>query len=122
MRTPHAGDDRASAWLRPPEIIAAEQRILTLADALLVWLREVDITPEYREKMALFFTHESKRNPGLAQDDGIADDLSVTKMWLLEKMDPDANRFLVELLRAAWDLRCWRCHHGEITTVERNRL
>lgn len=113
------GDDRRSAWNRAPEIVAAEQRILTYADALLTWLRKEDFSADqkFTESLDAFFTHVSQRNPGLME---ISD--GVTSKWILEKLDPDANRFFLDLLRSAWELRCWRQRHGEITLEERDRL
>jgi hypothetical protein len=116
MDTP--GDDTRSAWNRGPEIIAAEQRILTYADALLTWMRSIDLGP-VEDKYAAFFTHESYFNPAVEQ---IEHPVGTTKQWLLDKLDPDTNRFFLELLRAAWERRCWRTHYGEITSEERDRL
>lgn len=113
-------DNRRSAWNRGPEIIAHEQQILTLADALLTWMRQrADLgTLLHDEKYSIFFTHElpkSNFNP-FGQPVGAE---GVSKQWLLEKMDPDANRFFAELLRAAWHRRHWREHYGEITQKEK---
>ncbi len=113
------GDNARSAWNRGPEIIAAEQRILTYADALLTWMRRENLGPEFESKAAAFFTHQTTRNPGLTQIEYPA---GTTKQWVLEKLDPDSNRFFIELLRAAWELRCWRAHYHEITVEERDQL
>lgn len=108
------GDDRRSAYSRGPEIIAAEQRVLVLADGLLTWMRHVDVGDHaWTDRLAAFFTHQSRRNPG-------GEVIGTTEQLVLEKMDPDANRLLVELLRAAWELRCWQTHYGEITARERD--
>lgn len=113
-------DERRSAWHRPPEIIAAEQRILTYADGLLTFMRseKTDVLSEAQGSIA-FFTHSM--GTGLAPNP-FGKPYGVTKKYLLERMDPDNNRLLAELLRAAWDLRCWRAHHGEITAAERDAL
>ena len=108
-----------SAWNRAPEIIAAERRILTYADALLTWMRREDfsVDAKFTESLDAFFTHTSQRNPGLSPiNEG------TTSKWILEKLDPDANRFFLDLLRSAWELRCWRQRSGEITLEERDRL
>jgi hypothetical protein len=117
MPSQHPGDDGRSAWNRGPEIIAAEQRILTYADALLSWCRASTFDTQYMVKLADFFTHTRKYNPG-----GEPVPMGETTAWMLERLDPDANRFLVELMRAAWELRCWKERYGEITKEEKDRL
>jgi len=109
----HPGDDAQSAWNRGPEILAAEQHILTYADALLTWMRTADLGTLMQDpKIVRFFTHEGG-NP-------FTEPVSVTRQMVLELLDPDANRFFAELLRAAWERRCWRAHYGEITPQERD--
>ena len=102
------GDDGQSAWRRAPEIIAAEQRILTMADALLTWMHNCEFTEEDAHRVDSFFTHESDRNPGLKEFYS-----GTTKQWFLEKFDPDANRLLFDLLRATWERRCWQTYWKE---------
>lgn len=106
------GDDRRAARGRALEIVAAEQRILTHADGLIEWMKETDWPPDFAHKVDRFFTHELQRNPGgeSFEDQG---PLGVTKVFTLEKLDPDANRIFLELLRAAWELRCWKRYYGE---------
>lgn len=126
---PTPGDDRRSAWNRQPEIVAAEQRILMYADGLLQFMRravaEGGFTPEYVGKIEMFFTHMSQVNP-FSKPDAPATDAEKyegrTEVWLLEKLDPDNNRMLGELLRAAWELRNWKARYGEMTTEERDAL
>ena len=111
-----AGDNARAAWAQP-EVVAAERRILTLADALVTWMRTEEWQPdEIAHQMADFFTHTTNINPGCGPDDPAA---GVTKVWILDKMDRDANRLFVELLRATWDRRCWRAHYGEIEETRR---
>lgn len=106
--TQHPGDDRRSAHFRAPEIIAAEQRILTYADALLTWMRQQSYPPEWERKLEGFMTHKLDRNPGLQPMlEG------TTTYWILEKLDPDANRLFMDLMRSAWELRRWKAHWGE---------
>ena len=107
--------DRRPEWR--PEVIAAEQRILTLADALVTWMRAEEWTPEtVQERMVDFFTHKSNYNPAAGSDDP---GIGTTKVWILDRMDRDANRLFMELLRATWELRCWKAAYGERTEVER---
>lgn len=107
------GDDRRSARGRAPELIAAEMRILTFADALVTWMRETPWPPAHGEKLDGFMTHKMNRNPGL---DPITEENwynGTTSYMTLEKLDPDANRLFMDLLRAAWERRCWQVHWGE---------
>ena len=103
------GDDRRSAWYRPLEITAQEQRILTLADALLTWMTVVDWGPT-TPAISDFMMHTNHWNPARKQLDLGANH----KVWMLEKTDPDANRLFLELLQAAWHLRAWRVRYGEL--------
>jgi hypothetical protein len=121
-RRPHPGDDRRSAYNRGPEIIAAEERILLYADGLLSFMRSAPMDKVMQDpKVIKFLTHEwgaaNGRNPF-----GQPLNMGESKQWLMELMDPDNNRLFAELLRAAWDLRCWRQHYGEITPQERDHL
>jgi hypothetical protein len=126
-RFPPRGDrfpgDNAPESSRP-EVVAAEQRMLTYADALLTWMRKedfgiTDIGPSpLAYAMDRFFTHvHGAKNPGWgpSAETPMADD----QVWMLDKMDYDANRLLLELLRAAWERRCWRARYGEINEARR---
>jgi hypothetical protein len=116
----HPGDDAQSAWNRGPEIIAAEQRILLYADGLLSFLRSPAMDEVMNDQKAtLFLTHEYGTANGV---NPFGQPTGETKQWLLERLDPDNNRLFAELLRAAWDLRCWKTHYGEITAQERDRV
>lgn len=95
------GDDRRSAWFRPPDVVAAETNILTLSDALLTWMQQEPINIADVPRVLAFFTSEGA-NPFGAP---LADPGGTTKRWFLERMDPDANRLFAELLRTAWHLR-----------------
>jgi hypothetical protein len=109
--------DNMPEWARP-EVVAAEQRILTYADALLTWMRRETWSPD-RAALALtdYFIHASDHNPGI----GAGHDAEVyeTHVMVLDKMDDDANRFMMDLLRAAWERRCWRAHYGETEETKR---
>ena len=107
------GDDRRSAWYRPLEITAAEQRILTFADALVTWMKETSWPPDHADRIDGFMTHTTERNPGLTQFINEDPYRGVTKHWTLERLDPDANRLFMDLLRAAWERRCWQVRYGE---------
>ena len=100
-----------------PEVIAAEQRILTYADALVTWMRsEVLRPPAVANATVDFFSHQSTLNPACGPDDPAC---GITKVWILDKMDRDANQLFMELLRATWDRRCWRASYGEIEEIHR---
>lgn len=103
------GDDRRSACYRGPEIIAAESRIITYAEALLEWMQRVDLEPGTQRKISDFMTHTTQRNPATKELEWPGQ----TTAWLLERTDPDANRFLMELIRAAWERRQWQERYGE---------
>jgi hypothetical protein len=79
---------------------------------------KTDILSESAGAIA-FFTH--RNGQGFAPNP-FDKPIGTTQKYLLERMDPDNNRLLAELLRAAWDLRCWREHYHEITPEERDRL
>jgi hypothetical protein len=111
---PGTPGDNAPSNFRP-EIIAAEQRILTCADALLVWMKEMQPwEPRLASEIDVFMAHMApnplKRRPEDATDDRAH--ANVTR-YVIDKMDPDANRMMFELLRAAWERRCWQAAYGE---------
>ena len=103
------GDNRRT----PLEVLAAEQRIVTFADALLTWMREMQPELGQSPEMAGFFTHE-RGNPLAAQPGDGYDPVSKepVKHMVLDKMDRDANRLMLDLLRAAWERRTWQAYHG----------
>jgi hypothetical protein len=103
------GDTGRDAWSRPPEIIATEQQILTLADALVTWMRVTDVG-EDTSRMADYFTSKAYKCPA---SEPLSNPGSEVKSWFLERMDPDANRLFCELLRAAWERRLWQVHYHE---------
>jgi len=91
----------------PLEIIAAEQRIITFADALITWMYSEEMSDIALDpKIAAFMTHETQYNPGGLAYGG------TTKHMILERTDPDANRLFIDLLRAAWERRCWQAKYG----------
>jgi len=103
-----------------PEIVAAEQRILTAADCLLTWMTELKPwDPKVAAKIDGFFAHMSN-NPLARRASDPLDDRAYENVshYVLDKMDPDANRMMYELLRAAWERRCWQQTYGERTTVK----
>lgn len=111
-RVGYVPGDRAPEMSRP-EVVAAEQRILTFADGLVTWMR---VTPWEPEKAARglhdFLTHTSEVNPaGGPGERG--------KIHILDRLDPDANRLFMDLLRAGWERRCWKAYYGEKSEVER---
>jgi hypothetical protein len=69
-------------------------------------------------KAIRFLTHEWGQANGV---NPFGREMGDPKEWLLEKFDPDNNRLIAELLRAAWDLRCWKASYGEITPQERDQ-
>jgi len=98
-----------------PEIVAAEQRILTCADALLFWMKQMHPwEPRLASHIDAFMAHMAPnplyRRPEDRLDDRAYEDFS---RFVLDKLDPDANRMMFELLRAAWERRCWQAHYGE---------
>ena len=110
-QTEFPDDDRRAARMMVPEIVAAEQRILTSADALMTWMTQINWGPE-EPALERFFMHTSSTNPGARRMDFLTHEGGVTKAWILERIDPDANRFFMELLRSAWELRCWKARYG----------
>ncbi len=117
---PGTPGDNGPPQLRP-EIIAAEQRILTCADTLLTWMIELKPwDPKVAQQIDGFFAHITG-NP-LAhkpQSDPLGDkNYENVSHYVLDKMDPDANRFMYELLRAAWERRCWQQNYGERESVK----
>jgi hypothetical protein len=113
-RTGPPGDNGPSR----PEIVASEQRVLIAADALCSWMREVPWPPEDATKVNGFMMHTIERNPAMPPRNELALDYGEPVVCVLDKMDRDANRFFFDLMRAAWELRCWRRHYGEIPKVE----
>jgi hypothetical protein len=99
-----------------PEIVAAEQRILTCADALLIWMKEMQPwEPRVAGQIDAFMAHQA-RNPLHRRVEDVCDDAAYAgkiTSFVLDKMDPDANRMMFELLRAAWERRCWQALYGE---------
>lgn len=111
---PGVPGDNGPAGLRP-EITAAEQRILTAADALLVWMKEMrPWDPKTAGQVEAFMAHLAP-NPLTRRVEDATDDRAHESVshYVLDKMDPDANRMMFELLRAAWERRCWQTHYGE---------
>ena len=104
-------DDRRSARLKPLEIITAEQRILTRADALLTWMVELEWGDD-TSTLDAYYRHTTQSNPGSRPLVMHTSEGTVTKTWILDQMDRDANMLFMELLRSAWELRCWRAHYG----------
>ena len=107
-----------------PEVVAAEQRILTFADGLLTWMRKIEWGLEDGEASPLmnsidnFFTHRPGNvNPGWGPSSELP--IKPTQIWIMDKMDHDANRLLLELLRATWERRNWRARYGEPNEVQR---
>lgn len=105
------GDNGQPIWR--PEVHAAESHVLTLADALVTWMRKTEWKPGEAAKIVDFFAHTGV-NPSalLGRDSGY--EIAPPIMYTLDRLDPDANRLFMELLRAAWDRRMWRKHYGEI--------
>ena len=96
--------DSGPPW-HMPEIVACESRILTLADGLFTWMREVKIDdPEYRARLDAFMTAHGNGLQGYMLDP--------PKQHVLDTLDPDANRLFFELMRAAWERRAWQMHYG----------
>jgi hypothetical protein len=90
----------------PLEVLAAEQRILSYADALVTWMqKEENASWSHSPAIDGFITHQ-RGNPLTGDTEG------KTIHMVLDKLDPDTNRFFLELLRAAWERRCWQAHHG----------
>jgi hypothetical protein len=101
---------------QPLEVLASEQRIITMADALLSWMRSEEMHDILNlESVDRFFTHTSNVNPGAGPD---SPNLGKTKVWILDKLDPDANRFFFDLLRATWERRCWQQRYGLRATLD----
>lgn len=101
-KTPYNPDRNPELAL---EVLAFESRILTLADALVIWMRRLPFTSE-SARLCNNFIADPKytTNPAgkpLSWTDG-------PDMLLLDKLDPDANKLLLELLRTAWHLRSWK--------------
>jgi hypothetical protein len=102
-----------------PEIDATEGRILSLADALLTWMRKVPWTPEAAAHVDGFMAHITgsplARNAHDQTDEHIYN--GDTSHYILDKLDPDANRLMWMLLRAVWERRCWQHAYGERPTL-----
>lgn len=110
FRRESPGDNKPE-WTRP-EIVAAEQRVLMFADALVSWMKHQD-WGDTSAAIDGFFTHVLDKNPGCGADDEESVD---TEVWVLDKLDRDANQLFFDLLRAAWERRCWQTHYGERET------
>ena len=117
---PYVPGDNMPEYART-DVVAAEQRILTYADALLTWMRKVDWeSPENRpaaEAMDRFFTHTSAWNPAWGPSSETVQ--KPTQCWIMDKLDHSANQIFMDLLRACWERRNWRARYGEITELER---
>lgn len=119
IRRDSPGDNRHP--MSRPEIVAAEQHILDLADAFVAWLKRAPLNPELRTRVDGFMAHEMPnplRRPSWdTLDEKVRSESVMSTMYILDKLDPDANRFFFELIRAAWNRRCWQVHYGERANV-----
>lgn len=108
-RNQSPGDNRHP--MSRPEIVASEERVLQWADALLRWIRHTEWPEGLADRIDLFMAHEGP-NPyrSLPAD---ADTPVQVERYVLTKTDLETNQFLMELLRAAWERRCWQTHYGE---------
>jgi hypothetical protein len=100
-----------------PEIVAAEQRILTMADGMLDWMRkarEYDSTEG--DALVKFMVHEG-RNPLRGQPHDLDKPVEFS-IYFLDRMDRDANRLFIDLMRACFERRCWQKHYGERKDID----
>lgn len=88
---------------RYPELVAAEQSVITHADGLLTWMtHEVIPEEEFRTRV------DREKEKFVTYDRH----LDTVESWKLDLADPDAQRILAELLRACWKRRVWLVRLG----------